>query len=288
MINRGFDNVGQAGPSGSSEPDAISDSLSDFNFSDTASMLSETASRRGGPVDEARLAANRQRIAQNKAKFEAIKAERNNFKAEARRAAKELERMRAEVSKVEELKSQLRNLQEARARASLSRSTEFTLRRRNGCSALCPVCSVARASARRNVCIRLGEYVIDCLTKVFPSFAGYVHVTSKDDGLLVGRATGAALRKARGHDLFVSCQFSYIVAQVCASDAALCVGGLSSQSIFYEDSHCRFVNDPKAGRQDLSDRSRVRMSRHHTVCRKRAHPVASGRGSAHPSEDKTP
>lgn len=115
MINRGFDNLAQAGPSGASEPDAISDSLSDFNFSDSASLLSEAASRRGGPVDEARLAANRQRIAQNKAKFEAIKAERNNFKAEARKAAKELERMRSEVSKVEELKAQLRQLQEARA-----------------------------------------------------------------------------------------------------------------------------------------------------------------------------
>lgn len=193
MINRGFDNVGQAGPSGSSEPDAMSDSLSDFNFSDSASMFSETASRRGGPVDEARLAANRQRIAQNKAKFESIKAERNNFKAEARRAAKELDRMRSEVSKVEELKSQLRNLQEARAGGRLPRRVELL----EGCS--WRACIDSFRTRKRSVC----GWCLNCCMMCTP--AGHVHVRCRCELRGFGQPAERRL-VSRWQDRFLRCQ----------------------------------------------------------------------------------
>jgi len=105
-INQGFESVHMnGGPP--SESGITDDTISEAGFSDMASVISEAP----GMSDAAR-SANRARSAQNKARFEAIKQERNAFKQEAKKAAKELERMRAEVAKVEELKAQLKQLQE--------------------------------------------------------------------------------------------------------------------------------------------------------------------------------
>jgi DNA repair exonuclease SbcCD ATPase subunit len=112
QINRGFDEIGLAanghGGGPPSENGLTDDAASEAAFSDMASVISEAPG-----MSEAARAANRARSAQNKAKFDAIKAERNAFKQEAKKAAKELERMRAEVAKVEDLKTQLKALQES-------------------------------------------------------------------------------------------------------------------------------------------------------------------------------
>ena len=107
-INETFDSIGQhANGREPSEGGATDDTASEIAFSDMASVMSEAPG-----MTDAQRAANRARSSQNKAKFDAIKAERNAFKQEAKKAAKELERMRMEVAKVEELKKQLKALQD--------------------------------------------------------------------------------------------------------------------------------------------------------------------------------
>jgi enamine deaminase RidA (YjgF/YER057c/UK114 family) len=106
LISQGFESIHTArGPP--SESGLTDDTASEAGFSDLASNVSEAPG-----LSDATRAANRARAAQNKAKFDAIKAERNAFKAEAKKAARELDRMRLEVTKVQELKSQLKALQE--------------------------------------------------------------------------------------------------------------------------------------------------------------------------------
>ena len=110
-INESFDSIGLHGNGHAgrepSESGLTDDTASEAGFSDMASVMSEAPG-----MTDAQRAANRMRSAQNKAKFDAIKAERNAFKQEAKKAAKELERMRMEVAKVEELKNQLKALQD--------------------------------------------------------------------------------------------------------------------------------------------------------------------------------
>jgi chromosome segregation ATPase len=106
QISCGFDAVSYTHSRAPS--DAGDDAASEMGFSDLASNASEAPG-----LSDATRAANKVRSTQNKAKFDAIKAERNSFKAEARKAAKELERMRGEVTKVEDLKAQLKTLQES-------------------------------------------------------------------------------------------------------------------------------------------------------------------------------
>jgi chromosome segregation ATPase len=108
-INETFDSIGlHANGREPSEGGATDDTASEIAFSDIASVAGSEAPG----MTDAQRAANRLRSSQNKAKFDAIKAERNAFKQEAKKAAKELERMRTEVAKVEELKNQLKALQD--------------------------------------------------------------------------------------------------------------------------------------------------------------------------------
>lgn len=49
----------------------------------------------------------------NKVKFEQIKAQRNQYKEGLRQAQREMEKMKAEITAVNELKQQVKMLQEA-------------------------------------------------------------------------------------------------------------------------------------------------------------------------------